>query len=380
MTVQDPETKFLNKEQLGQILMSGSQEEIDNAMIEFAAGIEQQVIQMATTKQNDQAVLAARGGYALTNEELTFFNKVIDANGFDGVEELVPATLIERVFEDLTYNHELLNEILFVNVNGLSSWTVKKGEIQTAFWGKLSSAHKELLDEGFEQIPVNQLKLSAFLPVSKAMLDLGPNWLDRYVRTALVESLAIALEAAIVAGTGKDMPIGMIKDLDNVTNGEHADKPKTKMERFTPKTLGEQVMSPLCKDGKRTPQNVLLIVNPLDYWSKIFPSTTFLTAQGTYVFNVLPIPGKVIQSVAVPVGTMVAGMAKDYFMGLGGSQKIESYDQTRAIEDEQLYIARMYANGRAKENESFLVFDISEMEVIEPTPPTEPAGQTKAKK
>ncbi|MED2604890.1 phage major capsid protein, partial [Bacillus thuringiensis] len=37
------------------------------------------------------------------------------------------------------------------------------------------------------------------------------------------------------------------------------------------------------------------------------------------------------------------------------------YDHTRAIEDEDLYIAKMYANGRAEENESFLVYDISEM-------------------
>ncbi|MGE6615106.1 phage major capsid protein [Bacillus mycoides] len=372
MTLQDLETQVLNKQKLGQVLMNGSQEEIDTAMVEFAAGIEAQVLEMATNKQSDQAVLAARGGHALTNEETTFFNKVIDAKGFDGVEELVPATLIERVFEDLTYKHELLNEISFVNVNGLTTWTVKKGELQTAFWGKLSAAHKEMLDEGFEQIPVNQLKLSAYLLVSKAMLDLGPSWLDRYVRTVLVESIAIALEAAIVAGTGKDQPIGMIKDLDNVKNGEHADKKKVELSDFTPKTLGKEVMKPLCKKGKRNPQNVLLIVNPLDYWEHIFPATTFLNAQGVYVYNVLPIPGKVIQSAAVPVGSMVAGIASDYFMGLGGAQKIESYDQTRAIEDEQLYIARMYANGRAKENESFIVYDISKMGEGKPDEPEIP--------
>ncbi|PGS65016.1 phage major capsid protein, partial [Bacillus cereus] len=77
------------------------------------------------------------------------------------------------------------------------------------------------------------------------MLDLGPSWLDRYVRTVLVESIAIALEAAIVAGTGKDQPIGMIKDLDNVKNGEHADKKKVELSDFTPKTLGKEVMKPL---------------------------------------------------------------------------------------------------------------------------------------
>lgn len=377
MALQDLETKVLNKQELGKVLMSGSEEEVNAAMVDFAANIEQQVIQMATTKQNDQAVLAARGGQALTSQELKFYNQVIDAQGFAGVEELVPATVIERVFEDLVEQHELLKEIMFVNVAGLSTWTIKKGSVQTAFWGKLCAAHKELLDEGFEQIPVNQLKLSAFLPVCKSMLDLGPVWLDRYVRTVLVESLAIALEAAIVAGTGKDQPIGMIKDLETVNGGEHADKKKKALKEFSPTTLGSEIMAPLTKGGTRTPQNVLLVVNPLDYWGKIFPSTTFMTAAGTYVYNVLPIPGKIIQSVAVPVGTMVAGLASDYFFGLGGAQRLEAYSETRAIEDEELYIARMYGNGRPKENDSFLVFDISKLEPVKPCLPQPETPATK---
>src|SRR5690606_40816442 len=62
---------------------------------------------------------------------------------------------------------------------------------------------------------------------------------------------------------------------------------------------------PISKDGKRTVSNVLLIVNPLDYWSKIFPGTTVLTANGTYVYGVLPIPAKVVQSVAAPEGKLI---------------------------------------------------------------------------
>ncbi|PGS63660.1 phage major capsid protein, partial [Bacillus cereus] len=52
MTLQDLETQVLNKQKLGQVLMNGSQEEIDTAMVEFAAGIEAQVLEMATHKQS----------------------------------------------------------------------------------------------------------------------------------------------------------------------------------------------------------------------------------------------------------------------------------------------------------------------------------------
>lgn len=41
----------------------------------------------------------------------------------------------------------------------------------------------KVLDNGFDVINMKQFKLSGYIPVCKAMLDLGPVWLDRYVRT-----------------------------------------------------------------------------------------------------------------------------------------------------------------------------------------------------
>ena len=72
-------------------------------------------------------------------------------------------------------------------------------------------------------------------------------------------------------------------------------------------------MYPLTRNGKRTVKNVILVVNPADYWEKVFPATTVLTQNGTYAYGVLPIPADIIQSVFVPVGKMIAGVATDYF-------------------------------------------------------------------
>ncbi|MED2125563.1 hypothetical protein P4160_28175, partial [Bacillus thuringiensis] len=61
-------------------------------------------------------------------------------------------------------------------------------------------------------------------------------------------------------------------------------------------------------------------------------------------------------------------------------QRLDVYDQTRAIEDEDLYIAKMYANGRADQNDSFLVYSIENMkeptgccDVVTPEPETKAA-------
>lgn len=80
----------------------------------------------------------------------------------------------------------------------------------------------------------------------------------------------------------------------------------------------------------------------------------------------MPIPSKIIQSVAVPKGKLVAGMAKDYFMVIGSSQNIEFSDEYKFLEDERTYLVKQYGNGYPKDNDSFLVFDISNLSTDAP--------------
>ncbi|SDY42977.1 phage major capsid protein [Bacillus sp. 166amftsu] len=309
---------------------------------------------------NNQAVLNSRGLHALTNEERSYYNEVIaSGEAFAGVEKLIPATVIERVFEDLVKNRPLLQAIDFVNVTGLTEWIMKKGEIPAAWWGKLCDDIKQIIDDGFEKVQLNLYKLSAYIPVCKAMLDLGPEWLDRYVRTVLMESMYIALEKAVISGTGNGEPIGMMKNLDGaVVGGVYPDKASVTLKDLTPKTLGKEIMAPLTNGGKRNVANVIMVVNPVDYWSRVFPAITFQNANGEYVQNTA-IPMQFIQSTEVSTGKAVAGMAKDYFLGIGSTQKIEYSDEVKFIEDERVYISKQYANGRPKDNKSFLVFDVS---------------------
>lgn len=354
------------KEKLKNAIESNDSEAFTQAQIEMAKSIQNKILkeakQAVNEDINDQAIMVKRGLNPLTKEEREYYNEVISGEGFAGTEKLMPATIFDRVFEDLRQKHPLLSEINFVNTTGVTEWITREGDAEAAWWGQLTDTIKKKLGAAFKKEKTELFKLSAYVPVAKAMLKLGPEWLDRFVRELLFESLAIALELAIVAGTGKTQPIGMIKDLAGaVVEGVYPDKSATALNDLEPKTLGINVMAPLTKGGKRAVPKVLMIVNPLDYWSKIFPATTILTANGTYVYGVLPIPAKIVQSVAVTEGKMVAGMAKDYFMGVGSTQKIEHSDHYKFLEDERTYIAKQYANGKPIDNKSFLIFDISGM-------------------
>lgn len=189
-----------------------------DAFMELCQEIEQNVLEQAKelVSQNDANVLAQRGVRQLTSTEREYYEKVIEAmkspdpkQALNNIDTVFPETIIDSVFEELTTNHPLLSKLNVTTVTGLTRMMLNTNGEQKAAWGKLTGKIIEELTSGFKEVDVTQDKLSAFLPVSKAMLDLGPAWLDNYVRQVLIEALANGLEYGVVNGTGKDQPIGM---------------------------------------------------------------------------------------------------------------------------------------------------------------------------
>ncbi|SPT88429.1 major capsid protein [Bacillus cereus] len=326
--------------------------------------------QQAKDEKWDAQVLAARGVRALTNEEQKFYNAAIEVQSFDEVTKLMPPTIFERVFEDLEKEHPLLSLINFQTTGATTQWVLRKEGASVVFWGDVCDNIKEMTDEGFYTVDQGMFKLSGFLVVCKAMFELGPSWLDKYVRTFMKEVVAEELENVVVSGTGKKQPIGMIKDLKGaVTDGIYPDKEPVVLKDFSPTTIGKEILAPTTKKGTRRYTGVTLIVNPLDYATKFFPIGAKRKDDGTWTYDNFGVPGlTMVQSPAVPLNRMISGKPKDYFMGVGSEQKLESTDVLRMVEDQRLYLIRQLANGRPLDHDSFTVFDITALEPKEGTP------------
>lgn len=329
-------------------------------------------------QSNDNVILQGRGVRALTSEETKYYNAVLDAMKTNNPQQaladltvVMPKTTIDSVFEDLQADHPLLEAIDFQNTSGLIEWLTNTNTKQLASWGTLTAEIVKELSGGFKKIDLQHNKLSAFMIVAKSMLDLGPAWLDRYVRACLADALAYGLEDAIINGTGKDMPIGMIKQVNigdsgtgvTVTDGVYPDKAIVQVKSLDPVAYGELIggMAVDDKGNARIVQEVLMIVNPQDYLKKVMPATTIRNANGTYVNNVFPYPTKAIQSVCMASGKAVFGIAKRYFMGLGTAKegKIEFSDEYKFLEDERTYLVKLYGHGQALDNHAFTYADIS---------------------
>lgn len=321
--------------------------------------IQQRLIEEAKTfniENADASILAQRGFVPLTAEERRYYNEVKDKHSFDGIE--LPKTVFERVFEDLTQNHPLLSEINFKNVTGTTEWVVRTGDVEAAWWGPLCDEIKKKLDNGFKTIKTDLYKVSAYVPVCKAMLALGPEWLDRYVREILAESISIAMEMYIIAGDGDNGPIGIIKKLEDVTGGKHQDKETKPLTDFSPESIGKEILAPLAKN-KSALGRLILVVNSQDFFNKFWSLFNIQDRDGVYRKQNLPFDGKVIPSLYMPEGKMAVGEAKNYFMGIGSYLKIEHSDEYKFLEQQRTYIAYQYGNGQPRKDEDFLVFDVT---------------------
>lgn len=325
---------------------------------------------------HDQQVLASRGVRQLTSKEKKYYEKLIDAfksenpkQALTDPEIVMPETVLDAVFDDLQTEHPLLSHISFTNTRGAIKFLFSKNDFQKAVWGKLCAEITKEIEASFSEIDMTLMKLSAFIPVCEAMLDLGPVWLDSYVRQILYEALANGLEDGIINNLNTTTgPVGMIADMTTGSGGVGAAtftaKTATPITDLQPATLGTQ-LAKLAVDaaGKaRAIRDVILIVNPTDYFTKVFPATTVMNGAGVYVNNVLPYPMTIIQSAAVATGKAVLGLGYKYFMGIGMDSRagrIEYSDEFKWLDDERVYKIKLYANGMPMDNNAFQYLDIS---------------------
>lgn len=324
----------------------------------------------------DRSVLAQRGVRQLTSEERNYYQKLVEAmkssnvrQAISSMDVVLPTTTINAVFDDLQASHPLLSRISFRNTSGITEMYMSENGEQMAQWGKLCDPIVKELLGNFRMVNMTLMKLSAFIPVCKAMLDLGPEWLDSFIRQVLYEALANGLEYGIVAGTGSEQPIGMIRQVGDevsVTGGVYPEKAQISVTDLQPRTVGH-ILSLLAVDpaGKpRTLRDIILIVNPQDYFQRVMPATTVMAPDGTYRNDVLPYPMDVVQSLALPVGKAVIGIASKYFAGAGMARngRIEYSDHYQFLEDDRVYLIKLYANGFPMDNNAFLALDISNLQ------------------
>ncbi|EHL73281.1 hypothetical protein HMPREF1014_02598 [Bacillus sp. 7_6_55CFAA_CT2] len=350
-----------------------------NSMIEaLATDVRADILNQVNESMVDRSIMQSRGANVLTSEEMKFFNAVVEEGGFKSTETL-PKTTQERIFDDLVEDHPFLQHIGLENLGAVTEFVYGDPE-GAAVWGPLFDGIKGQLNATFRKDSISQLKLTAFIPLANDMLKLGPVWVERYVRTMITEAMKVGLERGFVAGTGKNEPIGLLKDPSgSVVGGVYPDKKPVGTLTFEPgrETINELkgVVKLLAKklnaDGSDAdrPKNiagkVVMVTNPFDTFD-IQANATIQNAAGVYVTS-LPFNPILTESVFVPQGKVLFFVKGQYVSAMGGTEPIKKYEETLALEDATVYIAKQYATGKPKDKYTSQVYTLKLEEVTPPT-------------
>lgn len=297
----------------------------------------------------DSAILSVKGA---TSQSLS------------GIDAVMPETVFNDIFEEMSVEHELIRELDVINTKNKVKWLLNTGIEGTAGWGDLCDEIDDEIKQGFkaEELPLQ--KLSAYMYVCLTLLDLGYEWLMRFCVKTLAEAIAVALEDAVINGNGSKKPIGMIKDIvvdpeDDTTSIET--KTPVELTDMGASSLGS-IFATLSNSAKRVVRNVIMVVNSNDYYTKVFPAIAYRNALGEYAIRTA-LPIKIVLSEAVPSNHAVFGMGKNYklLLGLGENGKLTYSDDFKFLDDVRTLKQKLVGNGRPMDNNSFVYADITNL-------------------
>ncbi len=345
-------------------------EQLQNAVDEMFTALQEDLTEKITADARnssmDTQVLVSRGSHVLTSEETAFYNKIVEDGGFND-ESVLPESVQDRIFEGLVKDRPLLQAIGLQDLGAVTKFIYSDPTLAYA-WKEIMGDISGQVNTAFRDEKITQLKLTAFGAIPNDMLELGPVWVDRYMVTLLIESLAAGLEYGLVNGRGpaQDEPIGLLKDV-NPDTGAVTDKESSGTLTFAPSERGEVVvgelygvLSNLSKDAddkyRKVLNKVVMVVNPIDLLA-VNARHTIQNDSGTFVTN-LPYNLTVVDSEEIPVGKALFFVKGEYIAAIAGGYKLKKFDQTLAIEDATLYTIKRFANGRPKDNKAALVYDL----------------------
>lgn len=332
----------------------------------LAEGLKTEAVN-AAREEAEQYAIGTNADGKLSAGQRKFFNELNTEVGYKE-ETLLPQETIDEIFEDLTTEHPLLSKIGLKNA-GLRLKFLKSETSGVAVWGKIFGEIKGQLDATFSEEEAISNKLTAFVVVPKDLTDFGPAWVERFVRLQIQEAFSVALEVAFLTGDGQDKPIGLDRDINNGTTASGVTTyPKKTAQgtltfadsKTTVKELTEVFKYHSVKENGKAlavAGKVVLVVNPADAWD-VKTQYTFLNANGVYV-TALPYNLDIVESEAQTQGEVLTFVTGRYDAYLGGGINVQKFDQTLALEDLELYVAKQFAYGMAKDIKATAVWTLS---------------------
>lgn len=291
-----------------------------------------------------------------------------------GGDLTIPEVLLPMLKEQVEANAKLLKYVNLQSVRGTAREVVM-GTIPEAVWTEMCANLNELALT-FNDVEVDGYKVGAFIPVCNALLEDNDVNLVGEVLFALGRGIAIAVDKAILYGTGTKMPLGIVTRLAQTS--EPATYPATARTWVDLHTTNIKKITAANSVGLLLFKNILNIFGAAKgkysaggkFWAMNEKTHMALVAEamdvnsaGAIVSGVngtMPvIGGDIVELDFIPDNNIVAGYGEEYLMAERAGVQLASSEHFLFTADKTVFKGTARYDGLPVIAEGFVVIGIN---------------------
>lgn len=285
----------------------------------------------------------------------------------------IPEVFLGILRENLERYSKLYKHVNVRPISGDGRMIIQ-GTVPEAVWTECCANINELT-LGFNDVEVGCNKVAGFFAVCNAVLEDSDVDLASELMTALGQSIGLALDKAILYGTGNYMPLGVVTRLAQTS--QPASYPSTArawadLHTSNIKTIANSVLgtalyqafmiNSAAAKGKYSRGEKVWVMNELTYTWMVAQSMS-IDASGAIVAGVngrMPVVGGVIEVLDfVPNYVIVGGYFDLYLLAERSGQKFAQSEHVRFLNDQTVFKGTARYDGQPAIAEGFVAIGVN---------------------
>jgi HK97 family phage major capsid protein len=323
---------------------------------------------------DQRSQIVARGEVKQFLEQVRTLGEASQKRAVSGAELTIPLIFLGIIRDNLHRYSKLISRVNTRPVKGEARQNIA-GAIPEAVWTEACASLNEL-NIVFNQIEVDGYKVGGFIPICNSTLEDSDDDLAAEILDAISQAIGIAVDKAILYGTGKKMPLGIVTRLaqsaepSNWGKNERAwvDLRTTNIKQLNQASLTpEAFFAQLVLDGSAAKAN---FSTGEKFWAmntqtcaQLSSKLVTFNAAGAIVASIngtMPIiGGDMVILDFIPDGDIIGGYGSLYLLAERAGITLAQSEHVRFIQDQTIFKGTARYDGRPVFGQAFVVININ---------------------
>ncbi len=296
----------------------------------------------------------------------------IQNRAITGAELTIPSVMLDLLRENIEEYSKLYKHVRVQSVPGKARQTIQ-GTIPEAVWTEMNAAINEL-SLVFNDAEVDGYKVAGYMVINNAVLKDSDIDLASTIITSLGQSIGLALDKAILYGTSKKMPTGVVTRLAQAAKPETYPDTAREWKNLSSSNIvsiaaakkgvdlfKEIVIASGNAKGKYSTGNRFWAMNETTKTKLVAEALSFNAAGAiaTGMGDTMPIVGGAIETLDfIPDNVIVGGYGDLYLLAEREGAQITQSEHVKFLEDQTVYKGLARYDGLPVIAEGFVAIGI----------------------